>query len=361
MTTIEGVNAAHETVSASWYMDPDLLEVERKQIFSKTWQLVATVDQFERVGSYFATKVGDVPIVLTRSKSGINAFVNVCRHRFHEVASGSGHARRLTCPYHAWSYDMDGQLCGAPRTENLDSFDKSTIALGKLSTGTWGPMVFVNLDPNPAVTFEDWIKPVSESFTDAGVQVERLAHFKRTTFDINGNWKLIAENYLECYHCQVAHPEYARTFTVDSSEGYPFSFSGHAFSSCTAPKASTNGNATSPYQMEGPVGVNQNDFLWPNFGPTTWPGQNCLLVYTFMPTEVGKTVGHFDYFFEPDCDPEAANGLTEFLDRVGTEDVGLVESVHRGMESGTLDKGLLLPDEGQVEHFQNLWRKALAL
>lgn len=344
----------------SWYTDPDILEIERREIFAKTWQYVGTTESLTRTGDYLTVTVGDVPVVVTRSAEGINALVNVCRHRFHEVAQGSGNARRLACPYHAWSYDLEGNLCNAPRETRFENFDKSQFPLVKLPVAVWGQMVFVCLDHDVA-PLQDWIGRLQDVLVDVGVDVAKLVHRKRTEMTIKGNWKVVAENFLECYHCAPAHPGYTKAFDVATSEGYPFEVNQDWMTARTLPREVFKQEPDrAPYNMVGPVEVNQNDYLWPNFATWTFPGEGNLLVYTFAPVSPGETLAYFDYFLDPAMTDDAVEKLTQFVDEVGWEDVRLIESVQRGVAGNAVPEGVLVPDEGQVVAFQNLVRDAVA-
>jgi phenylpropionate dioxygenase-like ring-hydroxylating dioxygenase large terminal subunit len=344
-----------ETMPANYYNDPAILEIEKKEIFGKSWQYVATADALAKPGDYVTVTLADVPVVVSRSRDGLHAMVNVCRHRMHEVASGCGNTRAFSCPYHAWTYSLSGSLIGAPRSENVEGFDKTELPLKPLQVKEWGPLIFVNLDPM-ADGFDKWLNPVDEALRSVGVVPETLKMKKRTTFDIAGNWKIVAENFLECYHCVVAHPEYARTFDT-TTQGFTFSVDGQSFIAEAQARPFTLSNAdTAPYKVDGPIDVNQNDFLFPNFGLMTWPGQNNLITYSFLPTSVDHCIGYFDYFFDEDADPEFVDGFIDFLDEVGTEDLPLIEAVQRGLHTGRVDTGWLAPDEGQIVHFQKLVR-----
>lgn len=134
------------SLPASWYTDPKVVEQERERIFRRTWQYVGRTEQVSKVGDFFTASVGDIPIVVVRSEKALSAFVNVCRHRRHEVMSGAGNVKSLQCPYHAWRYDLDGRLRAAPRSEHEKGFDRKDYPLLSLSVETWGPFVFVNPD-----------------------------------------------------------------------------------------------------------------------------------------------------------------------------------------------------------------------
>jgi len=344
----------------SWYTDPAVLEIEKKEIFAKSWQYVGTTEDLTRPGDFVTVQLGDVPVVVTRSDEGMHALVNVCRHRFHEVASGSGNARRLVCPYHAWSYDMAGNLCNAPREDRIEGFDRTQLPLKKLPVAVWGAMVFVSLDPD-VTPFEEWAGPLRQMLSGIGVEVNDLVHRKRTEMRIQGNWKVVAENFLECYHCVPAHPSYTKTFDVGRSEGYPFEANGEWMTARTLPRERLLAEPLlAPYNMAGPVEVNQNDFLWPNFATWAFPGEGNLLVYSFAPVTPTETLAYFDYFLSPNISEEETEKIKAFVDEVGWEDVKLIESVQRGVAGGRVPEGVLVPDEGQVAAFQALVRSAVS-
>ena len=135
------------SLPASWYTDPAIVDLERERIFLRTWQYVGRTAQVAEVGDYFSAAVLDVPVVVVRGEQGLRAFVNVCRHRRHLVMSGAGNKKVLQCPYHAWTYGLDGCLRAAPRSDREKGFDKEAFPLLPLRIDTWGPWVFVNADP----------------------------------------------------------------------------------------------------------------------------------------------------------------------------------------------------------------------
>src|SRR5688500_4775852 len=135
------------SLPAFWYTDPAILELERERIFLRTWQYVGRIAQVAEVGDYFTATLFDLPVVVVRSEHGLRAFINVCRHRRHLVMSGAGNKKALQCPYHAWTYGLDGRLRAAPRSEREKGFDKGDFPLLPLRLDTWGPWIFVNADP----------------------------------------------------------------------------------------------------------------------------------------------------------------------------------------------------------------------
>src|SRR5712692_2890077 len=132
------------------YADPDVLRREGERIFARAWQYVGHTGQITETG-FFASTAGQIPVVVTRARDGeLRAFLNVCRHRGHIVASGSGTRETLQCPYHAWTYALDGQLRTAPRSDREPGFDADELGLRQIQVDSWGPFVFVNPDPDGA-------------------------------------------------------------------------------------------------------------------------------------------------------------------------------------------------------------------
>src|SRR6266550_7702851 len=155
----------------SAYTDPSLQALERKGIFARAWQYVGHLAELGQGAGYVAGRVGDIPVVITRDRDGtLRAFLNVCRHRGSVLAAGAAARETLQCPYHAWTYGLDGALLAAPRSNREPGFDCGGIALRPASVGLWGPFVFANPDPE-AVLLEDVLAGLPQLVADAGVDV----------------------------------------------------------------------------------------------------------------------------------------------------------------------------------------------
>ncbi len=204
------------TLPASWYSDPEIHRDEQEQIFRRSWQYAGPGAWVAEPGTYFTGRAGDVPVVVTRDRNGIlRGFVNVCRHRGHEVASGCGARESLQCPYHAWTYDLDGSLRAAPRSDREPGFDHGDWGLRPVRVATWGPLVFVN-PADDGVELEDVLGDVPQAMLDRGLDATTLAYRGRSRdWVVDANWKVVVENYLECYHCPVAHKSFSRLIDVD--------------------------------------------------------------------------------------------------------------------------------------------------
>ena len=185
---------------------PAIARRERERIFRRAWQYAGRRDELTAPGSFAAAHVGGLPVVLTRDRDDVlRAFANVCRHRGSLVASGAGERGTLQCPYHAWTYGLDGGLRAAPRT-GPGASTRARLGLVPMAVGTWGPFVFVNPDAGAAPLERGARRPARRSSRERGLDVDALRFHHRVEYEIRANWKIALENYLECYHCRLNHP-----------------------------------------------------------------------------------------------------------------------------------------------------------
>jgi len=349
---------AGATLPAEWYSDPEIHRLEREGIFARTWQCAGRADQVAEPGDYVAGWAGHVPVVVVREQSGrLNAFVNVCRHRGHIVAQGTGRRETLQCPYHAWTYGLDGSLRRAPRSEREPGFDPAGFSLLPVQVDTWGPLVFVNPDLDAAPLAET-LGELPGIVPQSGVDLGAVRFRHRAEWELRANWKVGIENYLECYHCPVAHPGFSKVINVDPDA---YSLRSHGFvSSQFGPMREPDGDGKAPYVPVGPVRQGQYHYVWPNLTMNIEPGPPNLSVDTWRPDGPDRTVGFTDYFFGEDVPDEAAQEIMDFSTQVGVEDDALCESVQRGLSSGMVPHGrLLLSSEHLIQHFQRLVFDAL--
>ena len=342
------------TIDWSAYSDPELVALERERIFARSWQYVGHLGQPAQPG-YFASRVGDIPVVITRDRDGaLRGFLNVCRHRGSVVATGEGARSTLQCPYHAWTYALDGALLAAPRADREGGIEAEELSLRPVSVGTWGPFVFANPDPG-APPLVKALGRLPELVAEAGVDVAAIEFRQRAESTVEANWKLVAENFLECYHCSVAHPGFSALVDV-SPDSYVLE-PGDAFS--------TQLGAVRPdaagYETDGEVARSQFHFLWPNTMINIFPGRANLSIGPVLPAGPTRTERFLDYFFAPDVDEAWVDELLEFDGQVGAEDRVLVENVQRGVSTGLLESGRLLPEsERLIADFQARVQAALA-
>ena len=344
------------TLPYSWYTDPEMLRREEERILRPAWQYVGHTGQLATPG-YFATHVGRTPVVVTRDRDGVlRGFVNVCRHRGFALAEGEAGRETLQCPYHAWTYGLDGRLRKAPRSEEERDFPQDELGLVPVAVDTWGPFVFANCstagggrDPEPLAHA---LGSLPAQVAELGLDVDSLVHHSRWEAEVEANWKIVSENFLECYHCQVAHPAFSELIDV-SPEAYLLSTDGRLSTQHGPPLTAMSGDELPRAQFH---------FLWPNLGINIFPGRPNFSIGPFVPLTPERTYRFLDYFFGRDVEAEWIDDLIAFDNQVGQEDLGLVEGVQRGVASGALEHGVLMSHSEQlIAHFQALTAAALAL
>ncbi|MDQ5820031.1 MAG: aromatic ring-hydroxylating dioxygenase subunit alpha [Actinomycetota bacterium] len=342
------------TLPFDWYTDPELLRLEQDRIFRRAWQYAGHTGRLAEPGSFFTAAAGLIPIVVTRTRDDdLKAFVNVCRHRGHQVAQGEGKRETLQCAYHAWTYGLDGKLRAAPRADREPDFDPGHLSLLPVQIDTWGPFVFVNPDAE-APPLQETLGRLPELLAEV-VDVDALAFHHRATSDLETNWKVACENFLECYHCATAHPTFSAVVDV-APDSYRLEAEG-LFSSQFGPVRA----AAAPSFATGEVERSQFHFLWPNTGINVFPGRANLSIGPIVPTGTERTARFLDYFFGEDVDDAWIAELLELDAQVGREDTALVEGVQRGLRSGALDHGhLMVASEPLIQHFQRLTFEALS-
>jgi len=344
------------TIPWDWYSDTAVLRLEQERIFRMSWQYAGHTGDVPGPGSFAVTRAGHIPIVLVRDSAGeLRGFVNVCRHRGHLLCEGAGRRETLQCRYHAWTYDLDGSLRAAPRCDDEPGFDRAPLGLVPVQVDTWGPFVFVNPDP-AAAPLAEHLGELPRLVEDGGVDVDGLVFRSRAESELDANWKVCAENYLECYHCAVAHPSFSKAIDVAASayglEEHP------TFSSQYGPPKNGGGGV---YDASGRVGRGQFHLLFPNTAINVMPGRGNLSIGPIVPLGPERTYRFLDYFFEPGIDEEWVADYLELDERVGAEDRALVESVQLGMRSGMIAEGALLArSERLIAHFERLLVAALA-
>ena len=348
--------APGRTLPFDWYSDPAVLRLERERIFRRAWQYAGRTGQVAEPGAFFTCDAGGLPIVVVRGKDdGLRAFLNVCRHRGSLVCEGEGRRETLQCPYHAWTYDLDGSLRAAPRTDREPGFDRSDLGLRPVAVDAWGPFVFVNPDAD-APPLAAHLGELPELVAAAGLDLGSLRFLERSQSAYEANWKVCCENYLECYHCQVAHPGFSKVVDV-SVDAYVLEQS-ETFSTQYGPVREAWKGAFDP---RGPIGRGQFHFLWPNLTINIMPGHPNLSIGPVVPAAPERTTRFLDYFVGPDVDESWLRDMLEFDAQVGAEDTVLVERVQRGLRGGGLEHGRLLPEsERLIADFQSRVVEALA-
>ena len=345
--------AAGRTLPYAWYVDPTMLAIERERIFAHHWTYVARTEQLAREGDFVRASVGGISLVLTRDATGeLHALHNVCRHRGSEVvAESSGCRKTLQCGYHAWTYGLNGQLLSAPRAKDEIGFRIEDHRLPAAQIDTFGPFVFVNLDLG-APPLEAFLGPLPGIIASTGVQFDRLRRHEQREYVVKSNWKVVVENFLECYHCPVAHPSFGDVIDLDTYEITEFEWTS------TQRGDPYGASADEVDQMQ--VKEGRYNFLFPTFMLNIYPGSGNVSTNLILPVDAETTLAVYEFFYDDSTPAAEASATTDLIHQVMVEDVELCESVQRGMRSGSARSGtLMLRHEHAISHFQQLVARVL--
>lgn len=350
-----------ESLPAHWYTDPAITARETEKVFRRSWNYIGPAKELANPGDYITGYAGEVPVVVIHNESGVAGFVNVCRHRRHEVMKGRGNAKIMQCGYHAWTYDLSGCLKGAPRSAAEPNFRLEDYPLLPIRAEALGPFVFVNLDSQAkplAYYFGDLLKIIAGS----GIHLESLELYSRESWNAEANWKTMLENYLECYHCAVAHPGFSAAIDV-KEENYSLTMHGWFASQLgqVRPSALEGKTAVKIYDARGEIAQAQYHLLWPNVTININPGFPNLSIDVWVPDGPNKAKGFSEQYFGAGVSEQFAHELIAFNKQVGYEDDALTNSVQHGLIGGIPDRGRFLTNsEHLCIHFQKLIVQALS-
>jgi carnitine monooxygenase subunit len=358
-------NVANSQTLPGWlYTDPNVYERERDAIHFRSWHYAGTTQELANPGDYLTASILDQTVLVVRSKDGeLRGFYNVCQHRAHELLKGRGHVPIIVCPYHAWSYRLDGQFAGARGTSELPNFQSTSYSLRPVRVEVFAKkFVFYNLDAR-ATPLGDLAGDLAAELAGEVPDFERLQVAPGIArAEMQANWKVVVDNYLECYHCRVAHP--ALSSLMDLS-----SFRVEVRDYWMSHKAGLGrpDNAAYPVRADAANTRTLWWWLWPTTTFNVLPGSSEVSVFSFLPKGVGSSIQWGQRFALPGDPVDEAreryrNGpLTD-------EDVALVESVQRGLHSRGYDAGRFIDDgrgfeisERATHHFHRMVARALGL
>jgi choline monooxygenase len=349
---------AGATLPAAWYTSEAVFRRERQAIFSRYWQYACRTDEVARPGDYLACRAGNVPIVVVRNLDHqLAAFVNVCRHRGAEiVVEGSrGNRATLQCHYHAWTWNFDGSLRAAPGSEGEACFHKEDYPLTPVEVAELGPFLFVRPDPR-APSWAETVGDLPAILAATPAPLSTLHFHERRTYDLKANWKVVVENFLECYHCAIAHKGFADLIDLKAYTVIPHRYFSVQRGPLKPAAQARAEDACFSRESGGQEGI--YNFLWPNFMVNLYPGPGNASTNLILPVAPDRTLAIYDFYFEAGMAETAT--MVAFIDQVQQEDIILCESVQRGLASGHYDQGkLMLNHEIGIQHFQRLVWEAL--
>lgn len=345
------------TIPARLYNDPVYLELERERVFAHTWQLVGRLEQIAEHGAYFTATVGNDSLVILRDGDTVRAFHNVCLHRAGPVAQGCGKRNTLQCRYHGWTYTLGGALLRAPEMEGTASFVPKDMSLIPVTVATWGPLVFVNLD-GKAPPLLEMLEDIPQRVAPFGCENMRYVATKH--WDINCNWKVYVDNYLEGYHLPLVHPGLYKEIDYDQYKVEPHRY----YSVQHAPLRPVHGASGERHYDPSKAEVGEAVYVWlfPNTMLNVYLGQ--MQTNVVVPLSHDRTRVIFDWYTTtpPESDDERAawTKLTSFSDTIQDEDIEICEAVQRNLRSRVYDRGRYSAKrENGVHHFHGLLHEFL--
>ena len=207
LKTVESYQQGARTLPGRYYTAPEVFAAEQERIFQQNWICVGRDAALADPGDYMLAEIAGESIIVLRDQSGERrAYYNVCRHRGTRLceAPRGRLSETIQCPYHAWTYALDGRLIGAPHMHEVEGFDKKAYPLHAVALAEWEGFLFANLDPQ-ATAASQWFAPLRGRFSHYNLATLRTV--RRIEYDVKANWKLILQNYNECLHCPTIHPE----------------------------------------------------------------------------------------------------------------------------------------------------------
>jgi choline monooxygenase len=339
--------ARASTLPSRWYTDRAMLDAERCAVFGRTWQAVGHADWVVNPGQYFGCDIAGEPVLVARGTDGrLRAFSNVCRHRGAELCKGRGTGNVVRCPYHAWTYGLDGNLHGAPEFEGVEEWDRSRVRLPEFRAEVWGPYVFVCQDA-AAPSLAEVMGAIPKEVARIGCPIDRLKFAYRRDYTIECNWKVYIDNYLEGYHLPAAHPSLFRE--LDYSQYRVETF--RHYSSQIAPIRARDAGQARRYDFADSSNEALYYWIFPNYMLNVYPDN--LSANIILPLGTERTLTIFEWFAYGDAGVQQAT--IDFSDEIQQEDIAICESVQRGLRSRNYDRGRLsVKRENGVHHFHGL-------
>jgi Rieske 2Fe-2S family protein len=352
------------TLPGRYYYDPAIYEMELERIFSQMWVCVGRADAITGAGAYEVVTGGRESIIVVRGRDDVlRAFLNVCRHRGARLCNeASGKLKgSIQCRYHAWTYGLDGRLIGAPNVLSDEQFERALFGLLPVALEVWEGLVWLNLGDDPAPIADQLNGPIIERFGDyaafARYDVGNLKVGKRIVYDVQANWKLVLENFMECYHCGPMHPEFCRLLPGYKTGDVSDYVNGEAVSLAENVEAFTiTGKASRPPLpglLPGDLRHYYGFVLQPNVLLNLL--HDHVVMHWLIPNGPGRTAIMCDWLFDPqvmaraDFDPMDA---VEIFDIVNKQDWEVCELTQLSMGSKAYRSGgVYVPEERHIRAF----------
>lgn len=363
MTSVSLPPSLVATLPGNIYADPAVFAQEQEQIFEKMWFAVARSAELSAPGAFATKQVGRENVIITRGRDQqLRAFLNVCRHRGARLCSEeSGQLRRnIQCMYHAWTYGLDGQLVAAPNLTKMTDIDRSEYGLVTVHLREWLGYVWVCLADEPPSFETEVIGSADERLGGAGIiggwQVESLTVGRRIRYEVKANWKLIIENFMECYHCGTIHPELTEMLP-EFADGYAAqAFVGHGAEFRQDATGFTIDGNGGHERIPGVDADHDRRYYAITVRPQVFINlvPDHVIFHRMYPTAVDHTVVECDWLYLPGVVESGVDlsSSVELFDRVNRQDFEACEVTQPGMSSKAYRKGgVLVPSEHHISEF----------
>lgn len=352
------------TLPSEFYTSPAIYKKELECVFANSWNYACHMTQVESAGQWVKFKIAEEELYVVRGQDGqLRAFYNVCKHRAHRlVTEDSGESSMITCPYHAWSYDLEGNLQQVRNESNLKNFCKDDFKLSEAKVEEYMGFVWVNLDMN-ADPLREQAPGLEEMMLEYVPELKSMKFAKRISWDINCNWKTAIENFSECYHCAPAHPALVELLDMEK-----YNVTCHDIWNVHVGPVYEPEEASISYTPTERPQDYIGGMLWPNVTIWIMPGSANIAFLYMVPTGPETCREHMDFFFVNETPSEEEQEYIDYMKNVlQPEDINLCEEVQMGLRSRSYDIGRVCVDaersgisEHAVHHFQEMVRKAHA-
>lgn len=343
---VKAAAGIYETLPSRLYTSPEVFRLEQESIFSKSWHLAGHQSQTPNPGDYRVAQVAGENILIIRGDDGnLRAFYNICIHRGHQLAEGQGCKKLFTCPYHAWSYDTHGRLRAVPNAKAV-GFDIKDQALKSVALELLNGLVYINLDAN-APSLSKSLGPTSCEIREYLPNLENCVFAHRTEKFIKANWKIVIENFNECYHCAVVHKSF--TEGVVDPKTYRIVDRGASYLHCSLSQSNRKRAYAYDHGSDEKKSMFASWLIWPLSAVQLYPG-GVGMTFRWIPISECETKVEVDWWLSSEKPTQMeAELIDNHASTTFQEDFPLVESVQSSMYSRGFDKGFILVDEGRTE------------
>ncbi|MDH6702299.1 aromatic ring-hydroxylating dioxygenase subunit alpha [Streptomyces griseoviridis] len=363
LSPVPGTPSLIPTLPGRYYTDPEIFRQEQEHLFESMWFCAVRGADLAGPGAFRTVQVGRENVIVTRSRSGeLRAFLNICRHRGARLCGEeSGQVRRtLQCPYHAWTYDLDGALIAAPNLIKMPDVDRVAYGLIKVAVREWLGYAWVCLAAEPP-SFEDTVmRAAVERLGDAAAighyGAEDLALGRRVTYDVRANWKLIVENFMECYHCATIHPELVEVLP-EFADGYAAQYYvGHGAEFGEGVRGFTVDGSEGFARLPDVADDQDRRYYAITVKPTVFVNlvPDHVILHRMFPLAADRTVVECDWLYAPQVVESGADvsRSVELFHRVNEQDFAACERTQPAMASRAYrEGGVLVPNEHHIAIF----------